>query len=57
MACCLQTNASITKLPGKQEMGKEIALQGDLLHDVPKFLVGEYGIAPSFIDVKAKAGK
>lgn len=51
---CVQTSASVQKLPGKQETGKEIALQGDLLHDIPKFLTDMYGLSPQYIDVKSK---
>ena len=49
-----QTNASVTKLPGKSETAKEIALQGNLLHDIPRLLLSEYGIGQSFVDVKSK---
>ncbi len=49
-----QTSSSVTKLPGKSETGKEIALQGPLLHEIPKFLTATYGLSSSFIDVKAK---
>ncbi len=49
-----QTSSSVTKLPGKSETGKEIALQGPLLHEIPKFLTATYGRSSSFIDVKAK---
>lgn len=30
-----QTSASVTRLPGKADTGKEIALQGNLLHVRP----------------------
>lgn len=53
----LQTNASIQKLPGKTETAKEIQLQGDLLHDIPKLLQEAYGISKEYIDVKSKPGK
>ncbi|DBB17153.1 TPA: hypothetical protein ACH3X3_014226 [Trebouxia sp. C0006] len=49
-----QTSSSVTKLPGKSETGKEIALQGPLLHEIPKFLMATYGLSSTFIDVKAK---
>lgn len=49
-----QTSSSVTKLPGKSETGKEIALQGPLLHEIPKFLTATYGLSSSFMDVKAK---
>lgn len=49
-----KTSASVQKLPGKQETGKEIALQGNLLHDIPKFLTDMYGLSPQYIDVKSK---
>ena len=56
MTCsgCLQTNASVTKLPGKTETAKEIALQGNLLRDIPRLLLSEFGIEQSFVDVKSK---
>jgi len=31
-----QTSASVTRLPGKADTGKEIALQGNLLHVRPR---------------------
>ena len=49
-----QTSSSVTKLPGKAESGKEIALQGPLLHEIPKFLTATYGLSSNFVDVKAK---
>lgn len=51
----LQTNASVTKLPGKTETDKEIALQGSVMHDVAKFLLDSYGIDGSFIDMKNRS--
>ena len=44
----------MTKLPGKTETAKEIALQGNLLRDIPRLLLSEFGIEPSFVDVKSK---
>lgn len=55
-ALFVQTNASIQKLPGKNETGKEINLQGDLLHEVPKFLEETHGIDARYVDVKARKG-
>eukprot|EP00884_Botryococcus_braunii_P009147 jgi/Botrbrau1/18233/Bobra.53_1s0087.1 len=50
-----QTSSSVTKLPGKQETDKEIALQGNLLLEAQRFLVQEYGLHPTeHIDVKQK---
>ena len=51
---CVQTNASVTKLPGKTETAKEIALQGNLLHDIPRLLQSEFGIEASFVKVQGK---
>lgn len=42
------------KLPGKTETGKEIALQGNLLHDVPRLLIEQYGVDPQFVEIKGK---
>ena len=50
----MQTNASVQKLPGKTETAKEIALQGNLLHEIPRLLISELGISQSFVDVKSK---
>ena len=49
-----QTSAAVTKLPGKTETGKEIALQGPLLHEIPKFMTATYGLSSNFMDIKAK---
>ena len=49
-----QTSSSVQKLPGKNETGKEIALQGPLLYEVPKFLTATYGLSAEHIDVKSK---
>lgn len=49
-----QTSSSVTKMPGKTETGKEIALQGPLLHEVPKFFTTTYGLSSNYIDVKSK---
>lgn len=49
-----QTSSSVTKLPGKAETGKEIALQGPLLYEVPKFLTAAYGLSNEYVDVKGK---
>ncbi|KAK9846268.1 hypothetical protein WJX81_000422 [Elliptochloris bilobata] len=49
-----QTSCSVTKLPGKAETGKEVALQGNLLHEAGKVLAAEYGVPLEFIDVKTK---
>ena len=49
-----QTSSSVQKMPGKTETGKEIALQGPLLHEVPKFFMSTYGLSSSYIDVKTK---
>ncbi|BDA49270.1 Eukaryotic translation initiation factor 2D [Coccomyxa sp. Obi] len=49
-----KTSCSVTKLPGKTETGKEIALQGNLLQELPKYLKDEYGIEAHFVDVKKK---
>ena len=48
------TSSSVTKLPGKAETGKEIALQGPLLYEVPKFLTAAYGLSSEYVDVKGK---
>ena len=50
----VQTNASVQKLPGKTETAREIALQGNLLHDIPRLLISQYGIDPQFVEVKSK---
>ena len=44
----------MAKLPGKQETGKEVALAGELLLDVARFLEMTYGIDPALITTKAK---
>lgn len=49
-----QTSSSVTKMPGKTETGKEIALQGPLLHEIPKFFVSTYGLSSTYIDIKSK---
>ena len=50
-----QSSASVARLPGKTEAGKEIALQGNVLGEVPAFLMQEYGINSSFIDCKSRS--
>lgn len=54
-----QTSSSVQKLPGKNEAGKEISLQGDLLQEVAAFLAASYGIHAQYITVvsKRKAAK
>ncbi len=54
----LQIDASVTKLPDKTETGKQIALQGSVMHDVAKFLLDGCGIDASFFDInnRSKAG-
>ena len=49
-----QTSSSVTKIPGKTETGKEIALQGPLLHEIPKFFLSSYGLSSSYVDTKSK---
>ncbi|KAK9814155.1 hypothetical protein WJX72_001321 [[Myrmecia] bisecta] len=49
-----QTSASVTKLPGKNETGKEIALQGKLVHEISGLLTTTYGIDAKFLDIKTK---
>lgn len=45
------------KLPGKQETDKEIALQGNLLAEVSRFLVQEYGLDPTLHIESKQKGK
>ena len=46
---------SVAKLPGKTETGKEIALQGNVMHEVTKFLAEAYGIDAAFVDIKSRS--
>lgn len=49
-----KTSSSVQKLPGKQETGKEVALQGNLLHEICAYLKQECGIDASFIETTSK---
>ena len=49
------TNSSVQRLPGKTETSKEIALQGDILHEVGQFLMTTFGIEQQFIELKSKS--
>lgn len=44
------TSASVGDLPGKNETGKEVAVQGNLLQEILGFLEKNYGITQKFID-------
>ncbi len=44
-----QTSASVTRLPGKADTGKEIALQGNLLHVRPRGAARSFGQDPSVL--------
>jgi len=46
---------SVARLPGKTETGKEIALQGNVVHEVPEFLAEAYGVDSSFVDCKSRS--
>ena len=50
-----QSSASVARLPGKTDIGKEIALQGNVLAEVPAFLTQEYGIESALIDCKSRS--
>lgn len=50
-----QSSASVARLPGKTDTGKEIALQGNVLAEVPAFLMQEYGIESALIDCKSRS--
>lgn len=50
-----QSSASVTKLPGKTETGKEIALQGDQLQNAAQFLTDVYGLPHSYITSKNRS--
>lgn len=49
-----KTNASVQKLPGKNETGKEISIQGNVLNELKDFLTLECGIPEQFIDMESK---
>ncbi len=51
----LRIDASVTKLPGKTETGKQIALQGSVMHDVAKFLLDGCGIHASLADINHRS--
>lgn len=44
------TSASVGDLPGKNETGKEVAVQGNLLEEIIAFLEKAYGITQAYID-------
>ena len=49
-----KTSSSVQKLPGKQESGKEVSLQGNLLNEICKYLENDRGIDASFIQKTSK---
>ena len=53
----LQTSCSVSKLPGKQEVGSEIMLQGDMARSAAAFLTEQYGVPPSLLEVTSKIKK
>lgn len=44
------TSASVGDLPGKNETGKEVMIQGNLLQEILVFLETKYGIPSNYID-------
>lgn len=48
------TSASVGDLPGKNETGKEILVQGNLLQEILGFLETKYGITQAYIDTVNK---
>merc|ERR1712060_18407 len=50
----LNIGASVTKLPGKNETGKELALQGNVLEEIKSYLTDKLGIDANFVDTVSK---
>ena len=48
------TSCSVAALPGKNETGKEVAAQGNLLQEVADMLRKAYGIPESYLEVISK---
>lgn len=48
---------SVNKLPGKQETGRELGVQGALAKEIAAFLQAEYGIDAKHIEVLKKPGQ
>ena len=47
-------SSTVQKLPGKNETGKEVSLQGNLLQEICTYLECECGIHPKFIERTSK---
>jgi len=43
-------SSTVTKLPGKNETGKEVSFQGNLLEEICKYLETDCGIHPKYIE-------
>ena len=49
-----KAGASVTALPGKQETGKEVSLQGNLLKQTARYLSDVLGIPEQYIELNDK---
>jgi translation initiation factor 2D len=47
-------SSTVQKLPGKNETGREVSLQGNLLHEICNYLECQCGIHPKFIEKTSK---
>ena len=48
------TSSSVGDLPGKNETGKEVSIQGNLLAEILSFLETKYGIGSQYVDSVSK---
>ena len=49
-----KTSCSVAPIPGKNETGKEVSIQGNMLEELQGFLQKHYGVPAQFIDAVSK---